>query len=140
MHRQSNNRQGDTEDGEGNYYITFGIVDGRQRGIIASRQSWRLRNLCKLLTEYAKKEGNVPADFVYRSFQVNKNCKFKVHVDRNNAPGTTNYTKALGSFTEHGGLWLQGKGKAVDLQTKWCEFDPFTYHCTIPWGPEGSDR
>ena len=48
--------------------------------------------------------------------------------------------EALGSFTENGGLWLQGQAEAVDVKTKWRQFDPLTYHRTIPWGPEGSDR
>ena len=46
MDLQSNNRKGETEVGK---YITFVIVDGRQHGIIASRQTWRLKNLFKLL-------------------------------------------------------------------------------------------
>ena len=46
MDLQSNNRKGETEVGK---YITSVIVDGRQHGIIASRQTWRLKNLCKLL-------------------------------------------------------------------------------------------
>jgi hypothetical protein len=75
---------------------------------------------------------------MYRSIQVNKNCKFKVHVDRSNARGTTNYTTALGSFTKGGSLWLQGYEKAQDVRHKWLKFDPFTYHCTVPW--EGGNR